>query len=125
MIKKLLAVSTAAVSLLFVLIAMPAPAFADGVGAQGYITVYEGCGSSDVGYCGLAWPIAVRHGVCQNFPSYINDKNSAVDNWTGYRARFYKDANCGVPYWDIYGHTKSGALTSGQGKNSWSSVRTD
>lgn len=123
--KKILAMLAAFALALGVAGTASTPALADGVGAQGYITVYEGCGSSDVGYCGLAFPIAVKHGVCQNFPSYINDKDSAVDNWTGYRARFYKDGNCGTPYWDIYGHTKTGALTSGQGKNQWSSVRTD
>jgi hypothetical protein len=95
----------------------------------GYVSVWEGCGSSDVGYCGAAqpFPVSGKHGVCQNFGSYMNDRDSAVSNNTGYRARFYGNANCdtGIGYWDIYGHTETGALTAGQGKNKWSSVRFD
>ena len=123
---KMLAVLVSLLASLGVVAATATPALAIQSPA-GYVTVWEGCGSSDVGYCGAAAPFAVagKHGVCQNFPSYINDRDSAVSNNTGYRARFSKDANCGTPYWDIYGGTETGALTSGQGKNTWSSVRFD
>lgn len=124
MIRKAMLGLALAVSLLFASQVIASPAMAD-TGTEGYVTVWQGCGSSDVGYCGAAYPFPLRHGVCQNFPSWFNDMNSAVDNRTNYRARFYRDGNCGVPYWDIYGRTRSGALTSSQGKNAWSSVRFD
>lgn len=105
----------------------PAQACCVSTAPAGYVSVWEGCGSADVGYCGAAEPFAVsgKHGVCQNFQSYMNDRDSAVSNNTNYRARFYKDGNCSGTYYDIYGKTETGALTSGQGKNAWSSVRFD
>lgn len=115
--KRLLAVLT--VSLLAVF-GISAPAWAHN-GPAGYTTIWDGC---PVGYCGAAWPLPVDSvNVCKSLPTGANDKPSAVDNYTGWTFDFYKDAGCSGTLYRIYGGTQTGALTSGQGNNAWSSYK--
>jgi hypothetical protein len=111
----------AAVSLL--VLGLGSPALAAGPGPSGYVSVWEGCGSSDVGYCGAAWPLAPgAEYVCHSMPTGSNDRDSAVDNHaTGKNITFFDNGGCVTPSHVIYNGTYTGALTSGQGKNKWSS----
>lgn len=121
MIRRVLAAAALGVSLL--LVGTATPALAAGPGPSGYVSVWEGCGSADVGYCGAAFPIQPgTEFVCHNIPSWFNDRDSAVDNHaTGKNITFFDNAGCVTPSHVIYNGTYTGALTSGQGKNKWSS----
>ena len=102
--------------------AMVQAKLAGGPGPSGYVTIWDGCGSAGNGYCGAAWPIPVGTiGSCYSMPSGSNDKASAVDNHTSHTIKFYRDGGCSNTSYTIYAGTYTGALTSGQGNNAWSS----
>lgn len=121
MLKKLMALSAVAVSLLLGLTA--APALAAHVGPAGYVTFYDGCtgGSSSnhtVGYCGAAWTIPqsqLGQGVCHNVPTGSNDRFSAFDNNTSRDIVVYTNANCSSSgsWARLYAGTMTGQLASG------------
>lgn len=110
--------AAAAAAGLLAVLGLSGPAFAHN-GPAGYTTIWDGC---PVGYCGAAWPLPVgsTH-VCRSLPTGANDKPSAVDNYTSWKFTFYKDAGCSGTAYVIYAGTQTGALTSGQGNNAWSS----
>jgi hypothetical protein len=103
-----------------IVLGVASPAFAHN-GPAGYTTIWDGC---PVGYCGAAWPLPVGStNICRSLPTGANDKPSAVDNYTSWIFDFYKDAGCTGTLYRIYAGTQTGALTSGQGNNAWSSYK--
>lgn len=94
---------------------MSSPVLACCQGPAGYITFWDGCGSSGVGYCGASWPLNAGGGigVCHAVPTGANDKFTAVSNNSGHDFRVWTAAGCTGSSATIYNQTETGQLGSG------------
>lgn len=88
------------------------PAFAAMQGPAGYLTFWDGCGSSGVGYCGATWALNTGGGigVCHALPTGANDKPSAFSNNTTHNFRVWTAAGCTGSSATLYAGTETGDL---------------
>ncbi len=113
--KKILVAVTA---FLAVTASLSSPAFASMQGPVGYLTFWDGCGSSGVGYCGATWALNPGGGigVCHALPTGANDKPTAFSNNSGHNFRVWTAAGCaggGGNSAVLYNGTEAGQLGSG------------
>lgn len=92
----------------------PVPAFAAMQGPAGYLTFWDGCGSSGVGYCGAAWALNTGGGigVCHALPTGAGNHPSAFSNNTGSNFAVYTGSGCTGSVATLYAHTETGDLAS-------------
>lgn len=81
-------------------------------GPAGYLTFWDGCGSSGVGFCGATWALTPAGGlnVCHALPTGADNHPSAFSNQSGHNFRVWTGGGCTGSSAILYNGTESGDI---------------
>lgn len=112
--RKRIAAVLSAIGLSIGAITVGSPAYASLTGPAGFLTFWDGCGSSGVGFCGAAWALNTGGGlnVCHALPTGAANRPSAFSNNTTHNFRVWTGAGCTGSTAILFAGTETGDLDS-------------